>query len=127
MQELRTLSHEIAGNPNLHPLAKVNEGWGIIIDQLTKGVNSLLFNRDIPIDLIVDKIILYVTHADDATENNVVTELGATATHTRRWKIAAIDSDKKHVNVRVGSTFSSARNLLIQGCIALISKSIPTC
>ena len=58
MQELRTLAYEITGNPNLHPLTKVNEGWGVSIDQLTKGVGSLLFNRDVPIGLSVDEITM---------------------------------------------------------------------
>ena len=105
-----------------------NEGWDITVDQLTKCVGSLLFNRDVPMEsnTNTDEIILCVTHADNATESNVVTELGTTATNIRRWKIVAIDSDNKHVTVRVDSTLSSAENLLITGALMSISKFMPT-
>ena len=84
MQELRALACEITGNSNLHQLAKVNEGWGVSIDLLTKGVGSFLSNGVMPIGLSTDEIILYMTHADDVTESNIVTELGTTAINTRR-------------------------------------------
>ena len=125
MQELCALACEITGNSKSHQLAKVNEGWGFSTDLLTKGVGSLLFNKDVPIGLSTDETIMCTTHADNVPERNVVTELGATETNTCRWKIAAIGSDKKHINVRVDSTLSSAENLLIPGSITLISKSIP--
>ena len=99
---------------------------GVTFDQSTKGIGRLLFNRDMPIGFNTDEIILYINHAENVTFRNVVTELGTTAICTRRQNFFAIDGDKKHINVRVNSTLSSAGNLLIPVTITLISKSIPT-
>ena len=126
MKELRVLTHDIAGNPNSCPLTKDNKRWSVRTDQLTKDIGHLLFNRAMPIGFNTDEIILCIVHADNVAFSNVVTKLGTTAMNTRRWKIVAIDGDKKHATVRVDSTLSSAGNLLIPGTIVLISNSIPT-
>ena len=125
MKLLRQLTYEITGDPKTYKPNKDDGGHGIGIDQLTKGIGSLLFNRDMPMDSNTDEIILYITHADNVTESNVVAELGTTAINTRRWKISAIDGDKKYITVRVDSTLSSAGNLLIPGAVISVSKFIP--
>ena len=84
MQELRVLTCEIAGNPNSHPLTKDNKGWGIRVNQSTKGIDRLLLNRDMSIGLNADEIILYITHAHNITFGNVVTELGTASMNMRR-------------------------------------------
>ena len=124
MQELCALTCGIAGNPNLFPLTKNNKWWGIRIDQLTKGIDSLLFNRGMHIRFNTDKIILCISHAENVTESNFVTELGTAATNMRRWKYVPIDGDNKHITIQVNSTLSSAGNILIPGVVSLISKSI---
>ena len=41
IQELRALTHDVAGDPNLFPPTKDNKGCGFRIDQLTKGIGIL--------------------------------------------------------------------------------------
>ena len=78
-QELRTLTCDVTGNPNVCPPTEdYNEGWGATVDQLTKDIGSLLLRRGVPIEpnTSVDEATLHVARAGNATESNVVAELG---------------------------------------------------
>ena len=130
IQELSTLAYDVTSNSNVHPPTEDDdEGWGVTVDQLTKDIGSLLFNRDVPVEsnTNMDEIMLHISHADNVTESNVVAELNTTSINTRRWKIVAIDGNDEHANARVDSTLSSVENLLITGAVMSIGKFIPTC
>ena len=75
-------THTHTGNLNVHPPTEDdNEGWGITVYPLIKGIGSLLFNRDMPIEsnTNMDEAMLHATHADNVTDSNVFAELGTTA------------------------------------------------
>ena len=120
MKEFCNLAYEITGDPSKFRPRK-EEGWVINIDDLTKDVGSLLFDRGIPIMKPHGNICLLVTHAEMGTKSY---ELDNCTDNIRQWKFTAIDGDNKSIVLRIDTSLNTAGNLLSPGTVIMIESCI---
>lgn len=121
MEEVRTLSYKITGDPRKYP-PSVSQEWGATSDELTVAIGERIKDMAAPVLQLESDVVLQITHADSAWR---AAEVDGTTIRSRQWKFTAVDGDGTAIPLRVDSTLHTSANLLTPGSIVSITSFIP--